>query len=297
MMSADRFSFDGIGLGELIAGKRLSVPPNQRSYAWEPEHVEDLLRDLNGAIQKDEKEDYFLGTIVLVRLDGEDVFQIADGQQRIATTTIILARARDILNNLDRPKRAGAIDNKFIQTTDMDTEEIVPQLQLNDEDNQFFRNNVIGKLANSADFDAAATLATQPSNRRLLKACEVAMSFLHDILKTFPIEDRADQILRWVKFIENKASVVVVTVPDEVGAFRMFETLNDRGLKASQADILKNYLFSRASGARLREAQSLWSSMSGTIATLSDDDDDNLVRYTSFLDYKKWAYQGEGASR
>jgi len=32
---------------------------------------------------------------------------------------------------------------------------------------------------------------------------------------------------------------VVVTASDEVNAYRIFETLNDRGLKASQADILK----------------------------------------------------------
>jgi hypothetical protein len=51
----------------------------------------------------------------------------------------------------------------------------------------------------------------------------------------------------------------------------MFGTLNDRGLRASQADLLKNYLFSKA-GTRLAEAAARWSSMTGAIETVGDDD-------------------------
>ena len=51
----------------------------------------------------------------------------------------------------------------------------------------------------------------------------------------------------------------------------MFETLNDRGLKASQIDILKNYLFS-ISGAHVAESEDSWNSMVGTIESVGDDD-------------------------
>ena len=44
----------------------------------------------------------------------------------------------------------------------------------------------------------------------------------------------------------------------------MFETLNDRGLKASQTDILKNYLFDEA-GDRLKEAHPRWMSLEAKI--------------------------------
>jgi hypothetical protein len=68
--------------------------------------------------------------------------------------------------------------------------------------------------------------------------------------------------------------VLVVSVPDDVSAFRMFETLNDRGLKASQADILKNYFFSKA-GARYQEAQLNWSELSNIVHSLAEEADDD----------------------
>jgi len=58
----------------------------------------------------------------------------------------------------------------------------------------------------------------------------------------------------------------------------MFETLNDRGLKAGAADILKNYLFSK-SGRRLPEAQSCWNTITRSIESLGEDEDDRLVTF------------------
>jgi hypothetical protein len=51
----------------------------------------------------------------------------------------------------------------------------------------------------------------------------------------------------------------------------MFETLNDRGLKTSQADLVKNYLFEQA-GDRLTEAQQKWARMRNSLETLDEDD-------------------------
>lgn len=129
----------------------------------------------------------------------------------------------------------------------------------------------------------AGKSVVRPSNKRLLQASDIAQQFLQNYLKSFREDMHADQILRWVKFIQERASVVVVTVPDEVGAFRMFETLNDRGLRASQADILKNYLFSKTTPQRVHEAHMQWNAMSGSISTLADDEDDNLVRYLRYF--------------
>jgi hypothetical protein len=74
----------------------------------------------------------------------------------------------------------------------------------------------------------------------------------------------------------------------------MFETLNDRGLKASQADILKNYFLSRVSIGRLAEAQIMWNTISNTVYALESDKDsdddgnadrasDRLVTYVRHL--------------
>jgi len=50
----------------------------------------------------------------------------------------------------------------------------------------------------------------------------------------------------------------VITVDDELNAYKVFETLNARGVKLSAPDLLKNYLFSvisRETGAAVHDAE------------------------------------------
>src|SRR5438874_2122066 len=131
--------FDRKGLGTLIAGNFLAVPVNQRSYAWKNEHVSDLLQDFQNAIQDDEK-DYFLGTIVLTRAGKK--LEVADGQQRLATATILLAAIRDHLAGTN-DKRAIKIEQSYLIDSDLITEEPTPRLQLNVDDDEFFKDRIL----------------------------------------------------------------------------------------------------------------------------------------------------------
>jgi hypothetical protein len=276
-MATSKFQFENKGIGALLRDGRLVVPPNQRSYAWEDRHIQNLLQDLNEAITNDDDE-YFLGTIVLIE-PSKAVPWIADGQQRIATVTVLLARIRDRLFVLKRDAGAREIDNQFLRNTDMETEEQVPRLTLNLEDNDYFKANVLPSPAENG-FDAAARLknASRPSNRRLLRASELIEQFIDDLLKPVRHENQTAILVRWVKFLEHSTALVIVRVSDEIGAYRIFETLNDRGLRASQADILKNYFFSK-SGNRLPEAQMMWSTITTAIEALGDDESERLVTY------------------
>jgi uncharacterized protein with ParB-like and HNH nuclease domain len=63
-MSDGKIEFSYMGIGSLLKDGRLAVPPNQRSYAWEEDHISDLFADLSSAIDEGET-DYFLGTVDL----------------------------------------------------------------------------------------------------------------------------------------------------------------------------------------------------------------------------------------
>jgi hypothetical protein len=56
----------------------------------------------------------------------------------------------------------------------------------------------------------------------------------------------------------------------------MFETLNDRGLKTTQADLVKNYLFGQA-GDRLSEAQECWALIRGALESLQEEEREDLT--------------------
>lgn len=63
--SLERIDIDKETLGHALIDRRLDVPKNQRSYAWEEEHISDLYKDLAGEINAGNPE-YFLGSIVAV---------------------------------------------------------------------------------------------------------------------------------------------------------------------------------------------------------------------------------------
>lgn len=59
-------------IGNLLKTGNLRVPPSQRSYRWKDEHVEDLYKDMRGAIE-DREDEYFVGSIVGINQGGQDL--------------------------------------------------------------------------------------------------------------------------------------------------------------------------------------------------------------------------------
>ena len=92
------FETEVLGIGTLLARSQLGVPEHQRVYSWKDAEVEELWQDILAAF-KDEPEGYFLGQIVLGDdddlEDGRD--SIIDGQQRLATTSLLVAVVVQIL--------------------------------------------------------------------------------------------------------------------------------------------------------------------------------------------------------
>src|SRR5947209_828471 len=88
--------FDQVGIGSVLKQYLLAVPPNQREYSWTRKEVTTLLQDFGRAISEETAE-YFLGTIVTIPR-GIDLLEVVDGQQRLATTAILLSQIRNYLN-------------------------------------------------------------------------------------------------------------------------------------------------------------------------------------------------------
>ncbi len=266
----------GLGLNVTDAGiaatlnqHLLMVPPNQRSYAWEDSHVQTLFEDLSVAISNN-SQTYFLGTVVLTQ-GGADRLEVADGQQRLATTSILIAAIRDYLESLGPNERKAAekYTSEYLLIYDEMSGEHTPKLQMNYEDNDFFLNHILisAKDIKRPPFDSAV-----PSHQRLYRAAELAKSHVENVVAQFskPV-DKAKALYTWIKFLRESAMVIAIRVPDHINAYTMFETLNDRGLRASQTDILKNFLFGKAQD-RLAEIQAKWASMVATIETVGDED-------------------------
>ena len=266
MATDESLGFEHKGIGSVLAQNRFVVPLNQREYSWEEEHVSELFTDLSDAIAQN-KSAYFLGTIVLTRPESGDIPEVSDGQQRLATTTILLAAIRDYFFNASDKKRAASIEQTYLKTTDLDTTEEVPKIKLNVDDHEFFRKLVLS----SPDSRDRKTKPMRGSHEKIQGACRIAAAHVQALVATHKDPAKVARLLEWVKFLTSGARVIVLRVPDHLNAFVMFETLNDRGLKASQADLLKNHLLGLC-GDRIHEGQQKWAKMLGVLESMGRGD-------------------------
>src|SRR3954466_7162423 len=109
--SKSQITYDQIGLGGVLKQNQLIVPINQREYSWTEKQVTQLFQDFAKAIS-DSESVYFLGTIVTIpRANG--TLEVADGQQRLATTAILLSAIRDYLKGKE-DVLVESINNEFL---------------------------------------------------------------------------------------------------------------------------------------------------------------------------------------
>lgn len=79
------------------------IPSYQRPYAWTEEETDTLFEDLyDFYINEPSDENYFLGSIVLIKEDDKPHADVIDGQQRLTTLTILLAAITYKLSGEDR---------------------------------------------------------------------------------------------------------------------------------------------------------------------------------------------------
>lgn len=257
-----QFNFEVLGLGSVLKRYQLVVPPNQREYRWEDRQVRQLFQDFAKTI---DAGDYFLGTIVTIP-QPNGTLEIVDGQQRLATTAILLAAIRDHLETTNEGILVESINNEFLTGIDRVKRQRVPRLKLNVDDNDLFSNIITREQDPST-----LVIENRESHALLMNAQGLAAEHVRNTVSILDVKDHGDLLGQWLSFVEDRALVVLLQVSNTADAYKMFETLNDRGLRTSQADLIKNYLFGR-SGERFNEVQSRWAHMRGALETLGEDD-------------------------
>ena len=255
-----KIDFKHDGIGHFLSDKFLKVPLYQRSFAWGVENIQELFDDISNSYP----DEYFIGTIVVT--DKGDYLEIVDGQQRLATISLFFIAVKDFFKEIGENKKADAIEKKFILEESYREEERKQRLTLNNVDNNFYVNALIdGKEVNPI----------RASHERLKESYE----FLKRDIENRYRSDGLDGLLDFIDFIKDKLLIIVVTVSDDVNAFTVFETLNDRGLVLSQTDLIKNYLFNKASD-RIAEAQDKWSRFTGAIESGAGEEEIlSYIRY------------------
>lgn len=255
-----------------LLGNGLSywIPKYQRDYSWDSEQWSDLWYDLQQMIV--ENESHYMGYLVLQTEDDKS-FQVIDGQQRLTTICILLLAIIKHLKSLGgseeeraaNARRAEAIHATFIGNIDVLTLTSENKIVLNRNNNHFY----VTYLAPLQEFPKRGLNA---SEKLMKKAFETFYSLIGRQYTT------AEELVRFEESVVDNLFFTVITVSDELNAFRVFETLNARGVQLSSSDLLKNYLFSVADSKKLGKNQldvldNMWSEIA------------DILRDTNISDY------------
>ena len=239
-------------LKELLSnGKSYSVPPYQRDYSWKQEHWEDLWEDLRTV--EENREDHYMGTIVL-EIGERKQFRVIDGQQRMATLSILILACVDYLYHLAEDgveatanrERAALLESSYLGAKDPSNLRITPKLKLNANDDDFFQLNLAQRKPPQGGVRGLR------DSERLLWGC--FHFFAGKIREKFLTNQKGEKVAAFVSEIVTERLVFIsVRVQDQLSAYTVFETLNARGLELTETDLLKNYLLSLAD--RLSKSQ------------------------------------------
>jgi Protein of unknown function DUF262/Protein of unknown function (DUF1524) len=263
-------------LMELLSNGRVyRVPQYQRDYSWEEEQWDDVWNDIVELRVRVDERHYMGALVVEAKTDRE--FQIIDGQQRLATLSILALAVIDKLGKIAASgtdpeanrERASSLRTRFIGEKDPASLVESSKLFLNETDNAFYQDYLV-------QLRTPLNPRRLPRSNRLLWECFRYFSARLNEVSEFESEGAILAALL-SETVARQLLFILITVEDELNAYTVFETLNARGLELSATDLLKNYLFSRLRvPADLEALQRRWRSLITTV---------NQERFPEFLRY------------
>ena len=257
-----------LSLGQLLSPRfAFSVPDYQRPYSWTVKEAEQLLDDLNLALDEAPEAatdpetagtvgGYFFGAVLLMAhpvkppdqaLDqAAPLHDIVDGQQRLVTLTILLAVLRDLVAEM-----GGSIE-QIVQPLlwNGNGPHVAPRLSLRGGENNFLR----------AFVQEAGASAIMPSDDDLTPG-EARMLAVREYLAAELLALSPAELERFSAYLVNACHFAVITTTTIDRAHRIFSVLNERGRPLARNDILKAQILGAISPARRAHHTEAWERM------------------------------------
>ena len=261
-----------IKIGELLGKTHtvFKIPPYQRSFAWKKEQVESWWEDIKENINSLSSE-YFTGAMVYIEKEidsGINECEVLDGQQRLTTTYIIYHLMRKIYEEI-----GGNINHD----TKTEFDENIPnkiafnrsgrhlKLELNSYDNGYF----ISLLENSDETQ------TQKSHKNL----KIAYNYLKKELTKYYHQYSLEGFNKIGQSLSDNFVIMGINAGSRVSAYKLFEAMNDKGLKLSQNDLIKNYVFSKTEPGTHIELERSWKIIQEFLNSSNDYGFDIFIQY------------------
>lgn len=230
---------------ELLKGVKYAIDYYQREYKWEEKHIQELIDDLTGRFLEDydpahdrrkvaDYAPYFLGSIIVSKKDGVNF--LVDGQQRLTSLTLLLL----LLRNLQ--------DTNAVK---VNVDELIASEQYGE---QSFNIDVPERMPTMQ----ALFSGLPPDVAGKSESVQNLYQRYQDIASLFPQEIGEQALPYFIDWLLQKVHLVEITAFSDDDAYTIFETMNDRGLSLSPADMLKGYLLANVSDAKRMALNTNW---------------------------------------
>jgi uncharacterized protein with ParB-like and HNH nuclease domain len=209
-------------LGPLLSGpKQFVVPYFQRTYSWRRHQWTTLFDDILELYDLGSKNSHFLGSMVLLAEPGEVLAPtlVIDGQQRLVTLSLFLSAIRDTAREPDA-SLAERLHSTYLVNQDQDVK-------------------ILTTHQDRAAFATVVARAEEPPPSPIRDAYRTFKDALKEQVHNGLDLDRLAQI------VITQLSFVAITLDAEDNPYRIFESLNAKGMPLTQGDLLRNYFFMR----------------------------------------------------
>ena len=251
---------------QVLHNKKYTIDYFQREYKWQEKHMEQLIADLEAAFLNNYEEhhertevanynSYYLGPIVLSSKNGKE--SIIDGQQRLTSLTVLLI----FLNHLQKNHPVK------VHIGDLIYSEQYGQKSFNMDVPE--RQHCLDALYTQGSYEVK-----EEDDESVLNINER----FADVDKFFPEALREKVLPFFIDWLINKVILVVITAYSDDNAYTIFETMNDRGLHLTNAEMLKGYLLSRLNKAERNQADNFWKTTIKGLHEYGNDEDQKFFQ-------------------
>lgn len=256
-------------LMELLFKKKYQVKYFQREYKWQKNNIEDLIVDLERSFManysvehtRDNVPDYdcyYMGPVVLYR--EKTAFVIVDGQQRLTSFTLLLIYLIHLQNDVFKGNTKKIQNlNEYIFSQPFESETLNLEI--------LEREPILKCL-----FEGNDVKDSYISNE---SAQNVYDRFI-DIADLFPITLKHEIVLPlFINWLTAKLIFIEILAQTSDSAYTIFESMNDRGLKLTQTELLKSYLLSNVKDEmKIKELDGAWKRKIALFKSYSNDEDE-----------------------
>ena len=272
---------DGRTLSEILSSGPYKIPAFQRDYSWKKPQILEFWNDAVDVFDSKESS-YFFGPVVFIKNDKMSYHRVVDGQQRLTSVEILISVIRDIFESNDSVRLATIMQNFLYPITSIDHTD--PILVLNENNNQFYKNVLLKPMDPDEKINQYKT--KDPNELRLYENYKILYSKVKKkFLKSNKKGDKEEneKLFEFIRKILDSFKVYEIVVDSEDRAFRLFATLNQRGLDLGISDLVKNYIFMKSDKEHRDEFHGYWKKI---IENLDDKNDlDDFLRHNWIASY------------